>query len=200
MGNKIVDVLKFIFFILLIPVTVGSSLGFLKGLQAINTTCLNSFSLGAVVFLFVYLFLLEPQGVYDYGQKIMGDIFRFFAPLVEVAPFFLPVYSLLILIAFFFASFFPNLKGYAPYFMFFISFTLMMHFVFTAKTLREKDGSVLKPNYFFEFSLIYIVNLSILASLFGLVFSDFSSAEFFSTIADVTSKVYTGIFNQLFVP
>ena len=198
--NKITEILKFIFFILLLPLFVASTVGFIKELENLPAGLSLFFQRGILIYLLIHLFIYEPQPLYQYGQNLVIAIFRFFAPLVKVAPFFLPIYSIVILILFYFFDLIFKSPSWENYFMFAFSFTLTMHMVFTAKALRAKDSNVVKPNYFFAMSIIYIVSVFLISLLFGLVSKDFSFPGFFDTTVAMTADVYKTIFHQLFVP
>lgn len=200
MKNKIADIFKFVFFILLLPLVVTMTVNFMQQLEALPSEYIAYFIRGIAIYLFIHLFIYEPAGVYGYGQKVVGSIFKFFAPLVTVAPFFLPIYSLLLLMLFYFAQLFIKDDRVIYCFMFLVSFTLTMHLVFTAKSLREKDKNASKPNYFFALALIYTVNTFILALMFNLIFEDFSFPQFFLSTTRQAGHIYMSVFRQLFMP
>ena len=160
----------------------------------------TNFIRGIVVYLFLYLFLYEFQPVYQYGQNMVTVIFRFFSPLVKVAPFVLPIFSLMALVVFYFSTFIFRSKEIGYAFMFLVSFMFTMHMVSTAKALRSRDNNAAKPDYFFSISLIYAINIFILALMFDLILPDFSFPDFFKTATGMTGHIYKSAFNQLFVP
>ena len=198
--NKIMIVLKFIFFILLLPLVITSTIGFVKELNALPLDLTEAFVRGIFIFLIIHLFIYELQIIYQYGQNLVSIIFGFFSPLVKVAPFFLPIYSIIFLIAFYFVNLIFKSPSLGNYFMLFVGFTLAMHLVFTAKVLRGKDPNAIKPNYFFAISLIYVINIFIVAVLFNLILSDFSFANFFRASTSEAADIFKAIFKQLFVP
>ncbi|HOW36566.1 MAG TPA: hypothetical protein PL155_09185 [Candidatus Omnitrophota bacterium] len=200
MKDKIINILKFVCFILLLPVVVTGTMAFIKGLEGLPYELTAFFVQGILIYLIIHVFLYEPKPVYQYGQNIMSAIFGFFAPLVKVAPFVLPIYSMIFLILFYLASLIFKSADIGHYFMFLVSFTLTMHMVFTAKALRDKDTNVIKPNYLFAMSLIYVVDISIMALMLGLILADFSFPQFFSETTRMTGSVYHAVFFQLFVP
>ena len=200
MGNKIFEILKFVFFILLLPVVVASTIGFVQGLGALSKETIEFLLYGIVVYLFIHVFIYEPQPVYQYGQNLVTVIFRFFSPLVKVASFLFPIYTILLLIISYFVGLIFKSKDLGNYFMFTISATFTMHMVFTAKILRDKDSNIIKPNYFFAISLIYVINIFILAMMFNLILGEFSFIKFFSTATTLAGNVYRAVFKQLFVP
>ncbi len=198
--NAVAGFIKFILFVLLLPVLAATVLGFNNELSKMPQDFYATFLKGIFIYLLIHLFVVEPEPVYEYGHKIMQSIFKFVEPLVEVAPFFLPIYSLLLLVLFYFTNLFVK-NDFLPYvFVFLISFTLTMHMVFTARRLREEDNNAAKASYLFFMSLIVIVNVFILAMMFNLIFQDFSFPDFFKFATEKSAAVYTRIFRQLFVP
>ena len=198
--GKIASILKFVFFLLILPLVVGSTIGFIKELRALPADLMDYFVNGVLVYLIIHVFIYEPQPIYQYGQRIVSAIFGFVSPLVKIAPFVLPIYSIIFLILFYFATLIFKSAQWGGYFMFLVSFTLTMHMVFTAKSLREKDSNVVKPNYFFLMSVVYLIDIFILALLLDLILVDFSFSNFFRTATGVTGSVYLAVFKQLFVP
>jgi hypothetical protein len=160
----------------------------------------NWFLAGIFVYLILHLFIVEPIGFYQYGKGLVADIFKFFQPLFVIAPLVLPIYSILCLVVFYFVSFFAKKIDVSVYFLFFTSFTLMMHMVFTARDLRQQDPEALKSTYLFSMTLIYFICLILLAFMLSLSLERFSFIDFLKTASSISEGVYRVIFNQLFVP
>ena len=199
MRNNIFNILKFIIFVVIIPVIVATVVSFSRQLHFLPGKHMAVFNWGIVVFLIIHLLVAEWRGAYRYGQKMVSDIFRFFSPLVNVAPYLLPIYSILALIALYFLHFFRNSPPWLDRALLFaVSFTFTMHLVFTARDLREKDNNVVKPNYFFSLALIYLINIFILALLLDLVSEKFSFLDFFNEVSQITGQTYRAMWRQLF--
>ena len=200
MKSKITAVLKFIVFLLLLPFVVISTRAFIRELNQLPSDLQESFILGILVYLLVHIFIYEPKPIYQYGQNGVTAIFQFFSPIVKVAPFVLPIFSIIFLLLFYFAMLIFDSAKLGQGLIFLVSFTLTMHMVFTAKILRDKDSNVIKPSYFFSMSLVYSFNIFILALLFDLVLTDFSFYQFFMSSTQKTGEIYSSVFRQLFVP
>lgn len=155
---------------------------------------------GMVAYLIFHFFIYEPGPVYQYGKRLVADVFRFLTPLVEVAPLVLPIYSIVFLVLFYFTSFFFKELDLSHYYLFLISFTFAMHMIFTARDLRSQDQVAFKPDYFFSIVLVYTISVVIIALMLNLIFPTFSFVEFFKKTSQVSSSIYTSAFNQLFVP
>lgn len=200
MAEKILSGLKFIVFLCLIPLGVALTRGFGKELLLLTPAQYSCFIAGICAYVVLHLFIVEPSAVYEYGKGLVSDIFKFLQPLVVVAPLLLPIYSILILILFYFVSLFAKNIDLSAYFLFFTSLTFTMHMVFTAKELHGQDAGGLKSTYFLLMAVIYIVCLTLLALMMSLCFTKFSLPDFFKVTSSVSQDIYGSIFNQLFVP
>ena len=156
-------VIKFILGVSLLPFVYSLSVSFLKEFRLIDPQLQSYFWSGVVSLLVVYLFIWEPAAVYAKGQKLVEVIFQFFHPLVKFAPYLLPVYTLILFVAYAFAAVTFKSADTINYFVFLFGFSMAMHLVFSAKSMRSKQGDFLKANYIFGFSFIYIVNIALLA-------------------------------------
>ncbi|MDP2939413.1 MAG: hypothetical protein Q8O13_04950 [Candidatus Omnitrophota bacterium] len=199
MANKIISILKLIFAVLLLPIVIAISFSFYSQLNILENLTVSYFTWGIFSFLILYHLIWEPEIIFKKGQRIVEIIFKFFTPLVKIASFCLPIYTLLTLIIYLLLSLLTaELKNFVNYFIFFVSFFLTMHIVFAAKSLKSRESDFLKANYFFAMELIYIVNLSIIAGAFNLIFWDFSFLDFFRLSCQNTQNIFLPIFNQLF--
>jgi hypothetical protein len=154
---------------------------------------------GLVAFVIVYFFVYEPAKVYQKGQKILEVIFKFFAPLVKVAPYVLPIYTILLFCLYpLFALIFPYDETLV-YFVFLFGFSLALHLVFGAKSLRTKTGDFLKANYIFGFTLVYIIDVLLFSLLLNLVFEKFSFVDFFNVAYKTSHEIIVAVIKQIFV-
>ena len=200
MVNKLISILKLLIAILLLPVVVGTSFALAKEMNLSERFLVSSFLWGVFSFLLLYHLIWESEIVYKKGQRIVEVIFKFFSPLVKVASFCLPIYALLILITYWLLSaLIPGLKNLVNYFIFFVSFSLTMHIVFTAESLKSRQSDFLKANYFFAMELIYLLNICLIAGLFNLALEGFSFLDFFRASCQNTQNIFLPVFNQLFV-
>lgn len=188
---------KFVLGVCLLPFVYFSTISFLSQFGLMDKPFQDHFWRGVVTFLIIYLFAWEPAIIYVKGQKLTELFFSFFKPLVRVAPYLLPVYTLLLLIIYGALSGF--LKGALNYFVFLFGFTLCMHLVFSAKTIRGKKEDFFKANYMFSFSLIYIINLLLVAFFLSIVFEKFSFVLLCKNAYQSAQELFGAVFNQLFV-
>ncbi len=96
--GRIFSIIKFLLGVSLLPFVYSATLAFLNEASALEKTVNNYFGAGIISFLAIYLFIWEPAIIYYKGQKILAAVFRFFTPLVKVAPHLLPIYTIILFI------------------------------------------------------------------------------------------------------
>ena len=176
----------------------SSSVAFLRQLEFIDASLQGYFWAGVVTFLLIYLFVWEPARIYDFGHKLLEIIFSFFQPLVKVAPYLLPVYMIVTFLAYLILRVFINEALVINYTVFLFGLSLALHLVFSSKSIRLKKGDLLKSNYIFGFSFIYIVNLGTIALFLNIVFKDFSFVNYCNNSYEIASGIVRAVFTQLF--
>jgi len=198
-SRKALVVLKSIIVIFLLPWVYSFTFALLNESKLIEANLFGQFNRGVITFLVVYLFIYAPGKVYQKGQKITEATFRFISPLVKVAPFILPIYSILLFLLYFLIFRFMKSPLSIHVFMFFIGFSFMFHITFTARTLHSRKDDFLMINYLFSFSIIYIINLSLLALGFSVLFPSFSWLNFSKSSFQIAKGIFLAVFNQLFL-
>jgi hypothetical protein len=199
-SNKVFGIIKFILGLFLLPMVYAATRSFLHELSLIESVLQRSFWLGVVTFVITYLFVYEPAIIYRKGHRLVEIIFSFFAPLVKVAPFLLPVYTVIIFVLYLFASLFVKSPELMRNFLSLFGFSAALHLVFSAKSMRAKQGDFFKANYIFGFSFIYLLNITLIAVCLNLIFDKFSLVNFMNMTFKLTHNIYSSVFTQLFVP
>ena len=199
LSSKAFGVIKFILGILLLPFVYSTAASFLNELGLMNRNFQATFWNGAICFLIVYLFIWEPLLIYNYGHKLLETVFSFFKPMVNVAPFLLPIYTLLIFIIYGLLSLLIKSNWLIEYTLFLVGFSAILHLVFSAKTIRTKKGDFLKGNYIFGFSFIFILNLALLALGFNFIFKEYSFVNFCNLSFSIARNIFYAVFKQLFL-
>jgi hypothetical protein len=129
----------------------------------------------------------------------VATVFQFLKPLVNFAPYVLPIYTLAIVIVYGILSLTGRMQGeWQGIFLFLLAFTFTMHIVLTAQDLYNKDSLAGKPNYFFGMSLVYIVDVFLMALVMSLAVKGFSFPHFFESLTGMSFKIYAAVFHQLF--
>ena len=197
--SKSFGVIKFILGVLLLPFVFSSAVSFLNEFNLVNKDLQGIFWNGAICFLVAYLFIWEPAAIYNKGHKLLEIVFSFFKPLVNVAPFLLPIYTIFLFVIYGLLSLGIKSGWLIEYTLFLIGFSTVLHLVFSAKTIRVKKGDFLKGNYIFGFSFIFILNLNLLAFGLSLIFKGFSFVNFCNISFTIASNIFYAVFRQLFV-
>jgi hypothetical protein len=190
---------KFILGISLLPFVWSASLSLVNELALIDKLAQNYFWAGLISLLVIYLFIWEPAAVYAGGHKILEAMFKFFGPLVKTAPYLLPIYTIVLAILYIVLSGVVKSPNLANYFIFLLGFSVSLHLVFSAKTLRAKKEDFLKGNYIFGFSFVYIVNLAILSFFLSLIFDNFSFVNFSNQTFQIAKGIFSAVFRQIFL-
>lgn len=197
LGRRIFVFTKFVLGICFLPFVYSVTVSFINQLNLIDAALQGYFWYGVITLLILYLFVWEPAAIYVKGQKLTEILFSFFKPLVRVAPYLLPVYTIFLLLIY--GALSLVLKDITGYFIFLFGFTFTLHLVFSAKTIRSKKEDFLKTNYIFSFSLIYILNMLLLAFFFSVIFEGFSFVKLCSDSFHLTEGILSSVFNQLFL-
>lgn len=198
-SQRAFSVIKLIAGVCLLPFVYGVSVSLLNELHTAEQIFQDYFWAGILSFLILYLFVYEPAIIYKKGQRLLELVFQLFKPLVRVAPYLLPIYTIVIFLVYVIFSFAINSKEAVGYFIFLMSFTLALHLVFGAKSVRSKQGDFLKANYIFGFSFVYIIDLVLLAFCLSMMFKGFSFVNFFNVSFHIGGNVLYAIFKQLFL-
>ncbi|MDP2941609.1 MAG: hypothetical protein Q8N85_05095 [Candidatus Omnitrophota bacterium] len=198
-SSKAFGVTKFILGICLLPFVYSATVSFLKEFSAVDAGLRGNFLWGIVTFLLIYLFVWEPAIIYTRGHKLLEWIFNFFKPLVKVAPYVFPIYALILFILYQLLALFIRAPWLAEYAVFLFGFTLALHLIFSANSVRGKKGDFLKANYIFGFSLVYIINLGLFALFFSAIFEKFSFVGFCNSSYQISAEIIGAVFRQLFL-
>ena len=199
MGAAILTIIKLIVAVLFIPTVYALSAGFVKELPGMGGME-SVFLWGGMTYTLLQLFFYSPQGVFQFGQKIFGEIFKAVPLLAAVVPLFVPILPTMILIACYVAVSFFGYASAQPYLIFFAGFTVAMHLILSAHAEFEEDDNALKPHYLFLISLTYAFNLLLIALLLNLNFPKFSFTNMFMSSFDTAKEIYIQVYQQLFVP
>ncbi|HTY44757.1 MAG TPA: hypothetical protein VMD52_02035 [Patescibacteria group bacterium] len=198
-ANRIFDIIKVAVAICLLPVVYFTTKAFLGEFELIAYPLQRYFWSGVITLLIMYLFVWEPVVIYTKGHQILEAVFTFFKPLVKVAPYLLPIYTILLFCAYPIVMLTVKSNQAAQVMMFLFGFTLALHFVFGAKSLRSKKEDFLKSNYLFGFSFVYVLNVVLFAGFLSAAFAKFDFVNFCSRAYALSAGFFYAIFRQLFV-
>jgi hypothetical protein len=196
---KALLILKFVLGICFLPFVYSISVSFLEQFGAVEGALQGYFWAGVISFLVIHLFIWEPVVLYTRGQKILEALFTFFKPLVKVTPYLVPIYTVLLALIYFPWALISESEDLINCFLFLFGFTITLHIIFSAKSLRSKEGDSLKANYLFGFSFVYILNVAILGFILNLIFDKFSFVGFANNTFQIAKNILTVVFRQLFL-
>jgi hypothetical protein len=196
-GASIMSIVKFILSILLLPVVVGTARSFFDQLFSLGSFY-DVIICGMLTYLIVSLFVVPLKGIYQLMQKAFSDLFKGVPFLASHLPLVLPLLpTLLLIVLYVMASLFKVTVAEKP-FLFFVGFTLAMHVILTARELQEGDPDTLKPQYFLSMTLVFVMNLVIIAALLDLNFARFSFVEFYNSSVNFVKDLYLLLYKRLF--
>jgi len=199
LSNKVFDIIKLILGICLLPFVYSFSVAFLNQITFINISLQNYFWAGVITLVLIYLFIWEPTVVYERGHRLVEIIFSFFQPLVKFAPYLLPIYTIVLFILYLFLCIFIQDKWLTEWAMFLFGLSIALHLVFAAQSIRSKKGDLLKSNYIFGFSFMYIISLGLVALFLNFIFKEFSFINFSNNAYSIASSIFQAVFSQLFM-
>ena len=216
-------ILRFIISILLIPVCVIATVSFYNGIFAIKNVSESGvlFILGALLYSVTHLLLFRLDFLYIFGHESMHALATFCSGgkasnmkvsgkegsvktttpnfFVMLAPYLVPIYTVIIAIAYFILSFFIDITKYYGIFIFLTGFTLMFHLAYTAESMKGKQSDLVKTGYLSSIAFIYISNLVIVFFIMSLFFKDVSFINFISSVYEKTKFFYYSFWKQLFL-
>ena len=79
--------------------------------------------------------------------------------LITLAPYFFPLYTILLLIAYLACNHFFELRAYRPLWYGLLGLTWAFHLVFTLHALRQRQPDILEHGRIFSWTLIYLINI-----------------------------------------
>lgn len=199
LSSKLFGVVKVILAVFILPFVYSSVVSFLNEFAQIDPGLQQLFYNGIITFLAIYLFVWEPALIYNRGHKLLEMMFSFVKPMVNVAPFLLPIYTILFFMIYGLLSLGIKSAWLVESLLFAIGFSTILHLVFSAKTIRSKKGDFLKSNYIFGFSFILILNISLLALGFSFMLAKFSFVNFCNVSLDIAKNIFYAVFKQLFL-
>ena len=119
---------------------------------------------------------------------------------VALAPYCVPIYTLLLLGAFYLARFWWPVERYRQELLFLIGFTLAFHGSLTLFAVRQKQPDIHKTGIFFSFIFILLVNAWILVALVKVLFWNlFSIRAFFMGTLKTQLAIWTWLAHKTVV-
>lgn len=177
---------KFMVAILLLPVCLGAAKALwlvLRGTGNAATVWVAMLA-GATCWLVIYLMLPKPMLVYVFGHELThaiwswlfgGKLKRFKASasgghvvvtkhnfLVALAPYFFPIYVVLIVLAFTIGHLIWNWKQHIVWFHLLVGAAYSFHVTLTAHILKTRQSDITEQGYLFSAVIIFLGNIAVL--------------------------------------
>lgn len=211
---------KFIIGVLAIPVGYAVTRAFYDNFTAIQDVAANMryFGWGMASYAVLHLLFYKPAYMYVLGHEavhagmawIFGGKIKSFKVsekggsvgtdktnfVIELAPYFIPIYTAIVAIIYFIVSQSYQVNG--AIFLFLIGFTLAFHLVSTVEIMKIKQPDIIKSGYVFSIVMVYIINIIVISLIFGLTFHGFSIGKFFLDLWENSKYIYVALVKQLF--
>lgn len=179
-------IFRIVIAILLIPFCIGSIFALWKIISYNNASEMVWVATlaGFFIWILVYFFIPEPKWIYVLGHELThalwslpfgGKLKKIRVSsngghvsitksnfLVSLAPYFFPLYAILIVIIFLIGNFFWNWASYMYLFYFLIGLAYSFHITLTFKILKTKQPDINGEGYFFSAVIIFLGNILVL--------------------------------------
>ena len=213
-------IVKFVIGILAIPVAIGTTQAFYANILFIKelASSLNLFIWGIAAYVVIHLLFYKPTFLYVLGHEavhagtswMMGGRIKSFKVskeggavttdktnvLVELSPYFVPIYAIVIAVIYFVVASSYNINGAT--FVFLIGFTLAFHIISTIEVMKIRQPDIVKSGYLFSIIFVYVLNLVVISLIFSMLFPSFAAKNFFLDAWVSSKHMYVAIVRQLF--
>ncbi len=79
--------------------------------------------------------------------------------LIALAPYFFPLYTVLVIAGYYLLSLFVDLRAYEPFWLGLVGLTWGFHLTFTVETLLQRQPDIRETGRLFSYALIYFMNV-----------------------------------------
>ncbi len=213
-------VIKLVIGLLLIPVAIGATTALYSHMLLVQelSTHMRLFLWGIACYVILHIFFYKPTYFYILGHEAVHAVTSWLFGgrvksikvsqeggsvatdksnfVIELAPYFIPLYAVIILCVYFVVS--ASYKINSSTFIFLIGFTLSFHIVSTAEMLKLKQPDIVRSGYVFSMVVIYLLNIVMVSLVFGAIFSGFDLTAYFEDLFTSSKDVYLTILKQLF--
>ena len=119
--------------------------------------------------------------------------------LVDLSPYFVPIYALLLCVVSFLAVRLFKIQNVQDLFFLLIGFFLTFHIVMTIDYLKAKQPDLAGLGSFLSLELIFLGNLLVVIVVLAFVFPGVSPKDYFLNALKATGAAYHHLFKQLFL-
>lgn len=178
--------LKLVIAILLLPVCVGAvrALGRVFAAAGNAQTIWVALVGGSGCWLAIYLLLPKPMRLYVFGHELThaiwvwlfgGSVKKFKASssgghvivdktnfLISLAPYFFPLYVVLVVVVFVVGHLIWDWRGFLPWFHLCVGAAYAFHITLTAHVLKTRQSDITSQGYLFSAVVIFLGNVAVL--------------------------------------
>ena len=182
--------IKFIIAILLLPVCAGAAMALGRVLRASYgaDTVWVPFLAGAACWLVIFLLLPRPMWIYVFGHELTHALWAWLFGgrvkkmkvtsegghvvvsktnfLIVLAPYFFPLYAVLVILVFAIGHWIWDWRGYLVWFHLAVGAAYAFHVTLTWQALKTRQTDITSQGYLFSAVIIFLGNVSVL--LFGI--------------------------------
>ncbi len=179
--------LRFLFGLALLPLCWAATRALVVTLQELPaaTTLISPESLslaaGYAVWLLVYFLLPVPARTYIWAHELTHALWAVMSgakvhrirvgadrgyvemshttPLITLAPYFFPLYTILVIIVRLALGLFVDLEAWRHQWLFLVGLTWGFHLTFTLRSLSQRQSDIAENGRVFSYALIYFLNL-----------------------------------------
>lgn len=206
--------------VLVIPIAFGISIAFYNNVITIKELAgsLKYLLWGVTGYVVLHLLFYRPTYLYVLGHEavhagiswIFGGKIKSFKvsekggsvatdktnTVVELGPYFVPIYAIIISAIYFVVASSYNING--SIFIFLIGFTLAFHVISTVEVMKIRQPDIMKSGYLFSIVMAYVLNILVISLIFELLFPSFSGKKFLLDAWLLSKGSYAAIVKQLF--
>ena len=211
--------IKYIIAVLLLPVCVGAAdaVGRVVRASGDAETVWVALLAGAGCWLAIYLLLPKPMLVYVFGHELThalwtwmmgGKVKKFKASstgghvvvtknnfLITLAPYFFPLYSVLLIIVYAAGQRIWNWQPYLVWFHMLLGVTYSFHLTLTWHILKSRQSDILQEGYLFSAVVIFLGNAAVLLMAVPLLARKVSVIDAFRWCGESTAAVFQKMTN-----
>jgi hypothetical protein len=214
---------RIVFSLLILPLCLGSVIALWQIILSsgsagiIWTTTLA----GALCWILIYILLPEPKRVYVLGHELTHALWSWFFGgklkkikvrsdgghvlitksnfLISLAPYFFPLYVVLVVVIFTIGSFFWEWTKYLLIFYFLIGMMYSFHVTLTSRILKTRQPDIAKEGYIFSSTIIFLGNMCILLIGIPLLINKVSISTSLNLWLIYSVKIYHYILDFIYI-
>ncbi|HZF00574.1 MAG TPA: M50 family metallopeptidase [Methylomirabilota bacterium] len=209
--------IKFFIAVLLLPICAGAAMALWKVLRASGTadTTWIPFLGGAACWCVIFFLLPKPMWIYVFGHELThalwtwlfgGKVKRMKVTssgghvvvsktnfLITLAPYFFPLYVVIVIAAFAIGHFIWDWKNYFVYFHLLVGAAYGFHVTLTFHTLQTRQSDITSQGYLFSAVIIFLGNVAVLLFGIPLLTAKVGLLNAFRWLFECTGMIFHGL-------